>query len=133
MLDDSAANQAEDRITLLPQVVKQPLRTHLKQVRKIHRHDLAEGYGRVSLPYALARKDPGAEKNNRIYLQNGFPVKREVRIERGKQGHCIIPRKTAKNLENRSFSKTIRLIAPIKDLHSPYNMRILYYCSSDLH
>jgi len=65
---DFAANQItvrdgkgqQDRITLLSQVVKQPLRTHLKQVRQIHQHDLAEGYGRVFLPYALARKYPNA-------------------------------------------------------------------------
>ena len=40
---------------------------------------------------------------------------------------------SARNRENSSFSKTIRLIASINDLRSPYNMRILNFRSSNLH
>ncbi len=46
----------KDRLTMLPEAVKPPLREHLALVRRIHQRDLADGYGRVSLPYALARK-----------------------------------------------------------------------------
>ena len=42
----------KDRRTLLA--------SHLQQVREIHRKDLAEGWGRVQLPHALARKYPNA-------------------------------------------------------------------------
>ncbi|MCP3994132.1 MAG: integron integrase [bacterium] len=52
----------KDRKTVLPGVVKPALRTHLEAVKKIHLGDLHDGYGRVELPYALARKYPGAEK-----------------------------------------------------------------------
>lgn len=63
---DLAANQItvrdgkgfKDRLTMLPETVKAPLREHLARVRLIHQRDLADGYGRVSLPYALARKYP---------------------------------------------------------------------------
>ena len=51
---------AKDRVTMLPQVVKGPLREHLKRVQKTHQRDLAEGYGRVYMPNALARKYPNA-------------------------------------------------------------------------
>jgi integron integrase len=50
----------KDRVTLLPEVVRKPLRNHLNDAVKIHRQDLHEGYGRVMLPDALALKYPGA-------------------------------------------------------------------------
>ncbi|MBI4447268.1 MAG: integron integrase [Acidobacteria bacterium] len=51
---------AQDRLTMLPQSAKQPLTDHLKGVRAIHQRDLQDGYGRVFMPYALARKYPNA-------------------------------------------------------------------------
>jgi integron integrase len=50
----------KDRITMLPKVVKRPLAEHLERVKRIHARDLADGYGRVQLPDALARKYPKA-------------------------------------------------------------------------
>lgn len=50
----------KDRVTMLPGVVKGPLVKHLEQVRAIHQKDLAQGWGRVQMPYALARKYPNA-------------------------------------------------------------------------
>ncbi len=40
--------------------MKEPLREHLLVVRETHNRDLAEGFGRVVLPSALARKYPNA-------------------------------------------------------------------------
>ncbi len=48
----------KDRLTMLPKAVIRPLRKHKGCVRAIHQHDLADGYGRVELPHALARKYP---------------------------------------------------------------------------
>ncbi|MFO8237917.1 MAG: tyrosine-type recombinase/integrase [Prochlorococcaceae cyanobacterium] len=50
----------KDRLILLPRRVADPLRCHLQEVRTIHQRDLADGWGRVQLPHALARKDPNA-------------------------------------------------------------------------
>ncbi len=50
----------QDRRTMLPEALKGPLKEHLVRVRQIHQRDLAEGYGRVAMPYALARKYPNA-------------------------------------------------------------------------
>lgn len=52
----------KDRRTILPGSLVAPLRTHLQEVQAIHREDLAAGFGAVYLPYALARKYPGAER-----------------------------------------------------------------------
>jgi integron integrase len=46
----------KDRRTLLPRRMAEELRQHLQAVRRMHQQDLADGYGRVELPHALARK-----------------------------------------------------------------------------
>ena len=52
----------KDRVTVLPESLKPALQLHLERVRAKHQKDLAEGFGRVSLPHALARKYPHAPK-----------------------------------------------------------------------
>ena len=52
----------KDRMTLLPQSLVAGLQDHLLQVRIVHQTDLAAGWGRVQMPYALARKYPNAER-----------------------------------------------------------------------
>jgi integron integrase len=46
----------KDRVTMLPHSARQPLIAHLRRVKAIHERDLADGWGRVVLPDALARK-----------------------------------------------------------------------------
>ena len=50
----------KDRRTMLPGVVVDKLRTHLNEVKRQHERDVAAGYGRVVLPFALERKYPNA-------------------------------------------------------------------------
>ena len=50
----------KDRRTMLSSRVGEKLEAHLQEVRRLHRQDLAEGYGRVRLPHALGRKYPHA-------------------------------------------------------------------------
>ena len=52
----------KDRITVFPDDIKATLREHLKYVKNLHKHDLSNGYGRVYLPNALAKKYKNAEK-----------------------------------------------------------------------
>lgn len=47
---------AKDRVTMLPESLKEPLRDHLEHVRALHEADKAEGFGRVPLPGALDLK-----------------------------------------------------------------------------
>ena len=46
----------KDRVTMLPLAAKAPLLTHLDLVRQQHHDDLAHGFGRVVLPFAIERK-----------------------------------------------------------------------------
>jgi integron integrase len=52
----------KDRATILPQTVKDILKKHLDEVKKLHAKDLAGGYGEVYLPDSLERKYPNAAK-----------------------------------------------------------------------
>jgi integron integrase len=52
----------KDRATMLPASLVQPMKHQIDFVRKIHERDLAQGYGSVELPFALARKYPDADK-----------------------------------------------------------------------
>ena len=52
----------KDRVTVLPESLKAPLSEHLKRVKLLHERDLAEGNGRVYLPYALSQKYPAADR-----------------------------------------------------------------------
>jgi integrase len=52
----------KDRRTLLPESLIPGLQDHLLKVRRLHQDDLSAGWGRVLMPYALARKYPNAER-----------------------------------------------------------------------
>jgi len=51
----------KDRITMLPESLKGPLQLQIARV-KVHDEDLKQGFGSVSLPDALEKKYPNANK-----------------------------------------------------------------------
>ncbi len=52
----------KDRVTMLPDSLVEPLRAHLDRARLLHERDLAEGFGEVYLPDALAVKFKAAPR-----------------------------------------------------------------------
>ncbi len=52
-----------DRVTVLPERAKFEIIEHLERVKTVHEKDLSQGYGKVYLPYALARKYPNANRD----------------------------------------------------------------------
>jgi len=62
----------KDRVTMLPEIVKNPLNQHLRKVKIQHENDLKKGFGTVYLPYALDRKYPNA--NREWSWQYTFPA-----------------------------------------------------------
>ncbi len=52
----------KDRIVTLADELTIQLKRHLQYVKNLHEKDLADGYGEVYLPYALARKYPNAPR-----------------------------------------------------------------------
>jgi len=63
----------KDRVTMLPESLHDPLKTHIAKVRNLHNKDCREGYGEVYMPYALSRKYPNAARE--FKWQYVFPSK----------------------------------------------------------
>ena len=78
---DAKGNKS--RVTMLPVSLLEPLRKHLTYVSSIHVRDLREGFGKVNLPYALAKKYPKANKDWR--WQFAFPAAQRSRDPRSKE------------------------------------------------
>lgn len=75
----------KDRVTMLPSKLRRPLTSHLLAVKTLHEQDVAAGYGEVFLPYALARKYPGASRQ--WAWQYVFPsAHRSIDPRSGKEG-----------------------------------------------
>lgn len=53
----------KDRVTVLPENLILPLKTHLEKVKALHQKDLDAGFGEVQLPDALELKYPNAGKS----------------------------------------------------------------------
>jgi integron integrase len=70
----------KDRAVPLPNKLIAPLREQIARVADLHPRDLADGYGSVWLPYALAEKLPGASRE--LGWQYLFPSSRLSRDPR---------------------------------------------------
>jgi integron integrase len=102
---------AKDRVTMLPDSLKQPVREHLRRVRAQHQRDLAEGYGRVAIPEALQRKYPAAATDWR--WQWVFPQRHRWRNpQTGEQGRhhvdeTILQRAVKEAVRNAGVTKRV--------------------------
>ena len=93
-----------DRYTMLPLTLKSTLQDHLKRVYTLHQHDLEQGYGRVHLPFALARKYPNA--NAEWGWQYVFPsFKRSTDPESGTERRHYV----SSEVVQRAVKKAIKL------------------------
>jgi integrase len=66
---------------MLPSTLVEPLRRQLERARALHESDVREGFGRVHLPYALARKYPSSERG--WCWQYVFPASKRSADPRG--------------------------------------------------
>ena len=106
----------KDRITALPESAKTDLKEHLVYVKHLHQSDLDAGYGRVYLPYALARKYPNAKRE--WGWQYAFPSKTM----------SIDPRSGMKrrhHLHDSCFRKSVRAAAKLCAIVKPVSCHTL--------
>ena len=85
-----AAKGGKDRITLFPESLHPLMQNQVASVEKLHQQDLADGFGDVYLPNALARKYPNAAKS--FGWQYVFPSKkrsRDPRSEKTRRHHVL--------------------------------------------
>lgn len=80
----------KDRVTVLAESARAPLRRHLEEVQALHERDLAVGDGSVVLPDALARKYPGSSRSwawqwvfpaTRRYVERGTGIRRRHHLD----------------------------------------------------
>jgi len=74
-----------DRRTMLPATLIAPLLAQVEEAKRMHRADVAAGYGAVWLPDALVRKFPGAAQE--WGWQYVFPAAQRSRDPRGGSVH----------------------------------------------
>ncbi|WP_323379688.1 integron integrase [Stieleria sedimenti] len=78
----------KDRVTVLPDNAIELLRQQFATVKATHNQDLADGYGEVYLPYALAKKYPYAQRDlGWQYLFPSSKVCRDPRSGRYRRHH----------------------------------------------
>ena len=80
----------KDRVTTFPPSLQEPLQVHLRRVKQLHEKDLAEGFGEVYLPHALARKYQKAPSEWK--WQYVFPAKRrseDPRSDKTRRHHLM--------------------------------------------
>src|SRR5712691_3560155 len=107
----------KDRVTMLPAAVRETLTVHLADVRRLHEADLARGFGRAVLPFALDRKFPNAPTEWR--WQFVFPAGRICRDPRyGSPSRYHLH----KSVVQKAVANAARLAGTTKRL-SPHVMR----------
>ena len=106
----------KDRITMLPDSLLEPLWTHLDKVRALHERDLAEGFGAVYLPDALAEKFKAAPRA--WGWQWVFPS--NLRSEDPRSGAI-----RRHHLQPESVQKAVRLAARAGELDKPVTPHVL--------
>src|SRR5574343_108361 len=114
-----AVKVGKDRKTVLPFSLKPHLQRQVEQARALHAKDLGEGYGAVSLPFALARKYPRAESD--FGWQYVFPASR-----RG-----IDPfdgREKRHHIDEKVLQRAVRNAAIQAGLHLPVSPHTLRHC-----
>jgi len=108
-----------DRVTPLPVNLAAPLQLHLSKVKLQHEQDLADGFGEVWLPDALARKYPRAARE--WSWQFVFPSSRI----------SIDPRTQVKrrhHIDESSLQQAIKMAVRSADLTKPASCHTLRHC-----
>lgn len=75
----------KDRVTMLPQSLKEPIKIHINKVKALHKMDTNRGFGITNLPGNLSKKYPNAPKE--LKWQYLFPSKKISKDPRSEIEH----------------------------------------------
>ena len=95
----------QDRVTMLPRPLAEPLQRHLAKVKLLHEEELLEGYGEVSLPDVFDRKAPHAETSWEwpyVFPAAKRPIDPRSEIERRHHGSETVRQKAVKDAIRRT-------------------------------
>ncbi|MGH9366611.1 MAG: integron integrase, partial [Thermoanaerobaculia bacterium] len=105
------AKGRRDRVVPFPLIVREALASSLSRVKRLHEQDLAQGFGRVFLRDALARKYPAA--NAQWGWQYVFPADHRSRdprtqVERRRHLHeTVVQRAVKQAVQDVSLSRMV--------------------------
>jgi integron integrase len=117
----------QDRVTVLPDSLVPLLREHLQRVKALHEQDLAQGFGSVYLPDALARKYPNADKEwvwQYVFPANSLSPDPRSGVTRRHHLHACPERSRRES----SLQKAITLAARLAGLTKPVGPHTLRHC-----
>ncbi len=106
----------KDRVTVLPENLILPLKTHLEKVKALHERDLEAGFGAVYLPDALAVKYPNAARAWAWQYVFPSPVR------------SLDPRSGAErrhHIYEASVQRAVREAARLANIHKPVTPHVL--------
>ena len=106
----------KDRVVPLPTLLQDDLKKQIENVMKIHNQDLADGFGEVYLPNALAKKYPNAKTE--FAWQYLFPSSRLSVDPRSKQTR-------RHHLHESSLQKAIKIASNKAQIHKQVNCHSL--------
>lgn len=106
----------KDRVTVLPENLILPLQAHLQKAKALHERDLAEGFGEVYMPHALAAKYPKAAKSWAWQYVFPSPV-RSVDPRSGTERRH--------HIHEHSVQRAVREAAKLADIHKPVSPHVL--------